>query len=160
MTSFFDYPDGSADEAEPQQFAFLADASDDDWAAIRAHGELRHFRPGETVTDHGEVDRALFIVVDGQLEVVVADGRRHRERRVNTIEAGTVVGEIGFLDGRPRSAKVRAVVDSKLLRLTYEAFEVLAAKEPCLGRQILFDIGRVLADRLRDVETLTAPGLA
>lgn len=151
--AFFDYPDGSAETAADQA-AFLVDASDDDWAAIRAHGELRHFTPGQVVMAADEVDRALYVVIDGTLEASVAEGRRGRARRVAAIEAGTVIGEVSFFDGRPRSAAVRALTDVRVLRLSYEAFEALAAKEPALGRRILLDIGRVLALRLRDVEAM------
>ena len=153
MTAFFDYPDDSS-EPTTDQFAFLADASDEDWAAIRAHGELRHFRPSETVIAEGEVDRALYIVVEGELEAVVVEGKRGKSRRVSSIEAGMVLGEVSFFDGRPRSAAVRAVTDATLLRLSKGGFDVLAAKEPALGRNILFDIGRTLAARLRDIEAM------
>lgn len=151
--TFFDYPDGSAGSAAEQP-AFLVDASDDDWAAIRAHAEVRHFTPGQVVMAADDVERALYIVVEGTLEAAIAEGRRGRSRRVAAIEAGTVMGEVGFFDGRPRSATVRAVTDVRALRLDYDAFEALAAKEPALGRRILLDIGRVLALRLRDVERL------
>ena len=36
-----------------------------------------------------------------------------------------------------------------LLRLSFDAFEVLAAKEPALARHMLLDLGRILADRIR-----------
>lgn len=153
--SFFDYPDGSA-EAGPEQAAFLADASDDDWAIIRSHAELRHYTPGQVVLPAGDADRALHIVVEGTLEASIVEGRRGRlrHRRIAAIEPGTVVGEVSFFDGLPRSAEVRATTDVHALRLSYESFEALAAKEPALGRRILLDIGRVLALRLRDVEAM------
>lgn len=151
--SFFDYPDGSGDE-RPADKAFLADASDEDWDAIRAHAELLHVAPGHAVIAEGIADRSLYIVVEGQLEATVPHGRRGRQRRVSTIEPGTVLGEVGFFDGQPRSASVLAVTDAKLLRLAYDDFEALSAKEPALGRRILLDMGRALALRLRDVEAL------
>lgn len=156
--SFFDYPDGSA-EATPEHVAFLADASDADWAAIRAHGEVLHLRPRQVVIGDGDSDRSLYVIIEGALEATVPHGRRGRERRVATMEAGSVIGEVAFFDGQPRSAAVRAVDDAKVLRLTYEAFEILAAKEPALGKAILLDLGHVLATRLRAVEAIAAPGL-
>lgn len=154
MTSFFDYPGDDTPTTTQDDFAFLADATDADWAAIRAHAELRHFQAGETVMADGDVDQSLYVVVDGELEAVVSEGRKGRNRRVNTMQPGMVIGEIGFFDGRPRSAAVRAVTEAKLLRLTKDAFDVLAAKEPHLGRAILFDLGRTLAARIRDVEAM------
>jgi len=158
--SFFDYPDGeTAIDSGAGTTAFLADASDADWDAIRAHSEVRSYRAGETVVAQGDSDRALFIIVSGTLEAVVPTGRRGRDRRVSVMPAGTVLGEVGFFDGRPRSAAVRAATDARLLRLTFDSFEHLAAKEPALGRAVLLDIGRVLASRLRAVEAMNTPGL-
>jgi CRP/FNR family cyclic AMP-dependent transcriptional regulator len=149
--SFFDYPSGADPAAAPD--GFLTHASDEDWDLLRAHAEALHVAPGQTVVHEGVAERALYIVVEGALEAIVP-GRRGRAVRVSTMAAGTVLGEVGFLDGLPRSAAVRAVTDARLLRLTYESFESLSAKEPALGRQILLDIGRVLAGRLRVVEAL------
>jgi CRP/FNR family transcriptional regulator, cyclic AMP receptor protein len=150
VTSFFDYPGDLPNELGA---TFLASATDDDWAEIRAHGEVRRHRAGETVIAGGQADRSLYVVLSGRLEAVMAQGRR-RQRRVTVMDTGTVVGEVGFLDGLPRSATVRALDDVELLRLPFGAFEALAAKNPALGRAILLDLGRILAMRLRTVESL------
>ena len=36
-----------------------------------------------------------------------------------------------------------------MLRLSFEGFEALAARNPSLGRDILLDLGRILSARLR-----------
>lgn len=149
--SFFDYPDGTAGSPE-DQLAFLTGATEAEWAALRAQCQQLSAAAGQTVIPEGAEDRALYIVVDGSLEVTAPLGRRGGERRLAVIEAGTVIGEVSFFDGRPRSASVRATTDATLLRLGYDGFEALAAKEPALGRRILLDIGRVLATRLRRIE--------
>jgi CRP/FNR family cyclic AMP-dependent transcriptional regulator len=59
------------------------------------------------------------------------------------------VGESAFLDGRPRAVTVRALTDGEVLRLSFDAFEALAARDPGLGREILLDVGRILSARLR-----------
>jgi CRP/FNR family transcriptional regulator, cyclic AMP receptor protein len=66
-----------------------------------------------------------------------------------TIEAPSVLGEIAFLDGGPRSASLVAETDGELVRFDMDAFEALAAAEPDLGRRIALDLGRVAAVRLR-----------
>jgi CRP-like cAMP-binding protein len=68
---------------------------------------------------------------------------------LTTYEHGTVVGEQTFLDGRPRSATIRALTDGALVRLSRESFDVLSAREPELARAILLDLGRILSLRLR-----------
>ncbi len=153
--SFFAYPDADEDGGA-EQLSFLASATEADWAALRAHCELLTIPAGQLVIPQGANDRALYIVVSGSLEVTVPRNRRGGERQLTLIEPGTVIGELGFFDGLPRSANVRATSDAVLLRLGYQSFEVLAAKEPALGRRILLDMGRVLATRLRKAEARAA----
>lgn len=93
----------------------------------------------------GERDRAFYVVLRGRLEALVDPAA--------TIDEGSVFGEIAFLDGLPRSSTVRAVEDGEALRLSHDAFEILAARHPELGRAILFELGRVVAARLRRLGT-------
>jgi CRP/FNR family transcriptional regulator, cyclic AMP receptor protein len=99
------------------------------------------FRAGEDVVRAGDVDRALYVVLRGRLEAVLP--------APNAIDEGSVFGELAFLDGLPRSATVRALEDGEALRLSFDAFETLAARHPELGRAILLDLGRIAALRLR-----------
>ena len=156
FSSFFHYPGDDGDGSDKgDEVVVLGDRSPQEWEAIRDHSELLRFAPGDVVIAHGDEDRALYIVVRGSLEATVPQaGRRSRTKRVGTIESGSVIGEMAFFDGRPRSATVRALTDVDLLRLRHEAFEVLAAKEPALARSILEDLGRTLAARLRRAQSL------
>ena len=142
---FFDY---GTDSDEPVVVPrFLADASVDDWAVVVEHCERRAFRAGEAVVRFGEIDRSLLVVLEGDLETVAE--RRGRRRMLSPAPAGSIVGELGFLDGRPRSATVIASTDGELLRMSISSFETLAAANPRLGRMILFDLALILANRLR-----------
>jgi CRP/FNR family cyclic AMP-dependent transcriptional regulator len=134
--SFFEYPTGA--RAGADDFTFLPGASDEDWAKLLAHTETLRFPAGAAIVRAGELDRALYFLVEGT--VAVGD---------SAISAPSVLGEVAFLDGKPRSLTVRARTDCEALRLSADAFEVLAAREPLLGRAILFDLGRILAARLR-----------
>lgn len=80
--------------------------------------------------------------------VVLGRGGRS-EHQLATFDPGSVVGELAFLDGRPRSAGIRALTDGAMLRLSREAFDQLAARDGELARAILLDLGRILALRLR-----------
>jgi CRP/FNR family cyclic AMP-dependent transcriptional regulator len=126
---------------------FLDGATVEDWTEVVGHCERRRFQREEIVVRVGELDRSLLIVLEGDLETIAE--RRGRQRRLSPAPAGSVVGELGFLDGRPRSATVVAVTDGELLRMSAASFETLAAANPRLGRMILFDLARILAFRLR-----------
>jgi CRP/FNR family transcriptional regulator, cyclic AMP receptor protein len=126
------------------ELTFLPDLHEDDWATLIRHTERRRFRRGDVIVSAGEVDRSLWIVVQGSLDLFLPDVRGSFLR----FGPHSIVGEMAFLDDRPRSATIRARTDGELLRLTFAAFEVLAARHPALGRRVLLDLGRILAIRL------------
>jgi CRP-like cAMP-binding protein len=146
-TPFFDYPVPSG-EAPADEHLFMPDRTDAQWSTLVAHSERRRFRAGDDVIRRGDVDRALCIVVDGTVEARLSDSGLGRDGGVR-MDAGSVMGEIAFLDGKPRSVTVRAVTDGELLRLTWESFERLRQSDPELAGAILFDLAQILAARLR-----------
>jgi CRP-like cAMP-binding protein len=153
--SFFDYPTGSERVApeEEQEQQFLSEGSEDDWSLLLAHAHRRRFQAGQTVMKPDDPERAFYLVMDGMLEAIQPLGRRGRPRVLATIAAGTVIGELSFFDGRGGSVLVRAVTDGELARLGVEDLDALARVRPDLARAVLFDLGRIVAQRLRDVES-------
>ena len=72
---------------------------------------------GEVLITEGGRRRTLFILESGSLDVsqTTDDG----EQQLGTIEPGDVVGEIAFIDQRPRSATVTVRQPARLLKLDY-----------------------------------------
>jgi CRP-like cAMP-binding protein len=145
---FFDYP-GLPDSERPEELVFLQGRSEEDWRKLRAHTTTLGFTPGQVFIREGETDRALYLIIEGTLEILSPHGSGGKLTRIGTVEAGSVIGEQAFLDGKPRSMTIRAITEGKALRLSCEAFEVLAARDPQLGLAILFDLGRIVSLRLR-----------
>ncbi len=79
-----------------------------DRVALQADGWL--FRAGEAAD-------SAFVIQSGRLEVIVED------EVIRTVKRGGVIGELALLTGEPRSASVRAVRDTALLRIDRRAFE-------------------------------------
>lgn len=148
--SFFAYPNQPPAPAEEIE-QLLPEASDEEWAILLKHTRHRSFRSGDAVVTAGALDRSLYLIIDGLLEVLVSHGRRGY-RRVATIGAGSVIGELSFFDGGARSALVRAVTPAELAELSPAEFDAFAVASPALARQLLFDLGRILAKRLRTVQ--------
>ncbi len=155
FTSLFDYPNRAAGQSQ-EEIVFLPNQNDEKWVKLLTYTETRRFRAGEVVIRLGETDRALYLITQGSLEVLIPHGGRQNLRRFTQVETGSVIGEQAFLDGKPRSATVRALTDCELLRLSFESFEALAAREPELARTILFDLGRLLSLRLRRTSAFIA----
>ena len=158
LSTFFDYPDVAVREGA-DEVVFLPDRSERDWEKLLAHTDSRRFEPGDYVIRAGEVDRSLYIVVDGTLAMLLTQ-KDGSAKEFKTIEAPSVIGELCFIDGGPRSSSLRAVTPGEVRRLSYESFEVLAAREPELARAILFDLGRILSQRLRTMTDFVAEWIA
>jgi CRP/FNR family cyclic AMP-dependent transcriptional regulator len=129
----------------------LADASDEEWKTLLAHTRNRRFSPGDAIVTAGASDQSLYLVLEGQLDVLAERGRRGY-RRLASVGAGSVIGELSFFDGGGRSALVRAVTPAVLAEMSRSEFDALAAASPDLARRLLFDLGRILAQRLRAVQ--------
>jgi CRP/FNR family transcriptional regulator, cyclic AMP receptor protein len=149
--SFFDYPMAGPDSPPPPQ-VLLADASEAEWATLLDFTQARRFGAGQEVLHAGGGGRSLYLLLEGTVEVVGPQTRFGRKRPGARLDAGSVVGEVSFFDGAPRSAGVRALTPAVLAELTPEGFDNLAAGHPDLARRLLLDLGRILAGRLRRAE--------
>src|SRR3989442_8224467 len=104
-SSFFEYP-APDEEQPPDELVFMSGQSEAHWRAIFAPAQPQRFRAGDVLIRRGEVERAIYIVIAGALEVVSVEGGASGAR-VIPVPTGSVIGEIGFFDARPRSATVR-----------------------------------------------------
>jgi len=130
----------------------LADASEEEWATLLAHTRTRRFGPGDAIVTAGAADQSLYLVLEGQLEVLATGRGRRGYRRLASVAAGSVIGELSFFDGGSRSALVRAVTPVVLAEMSRSEFDALAIASPDLARRLLLDLGRILAQRLRAVQ--------
>ncbi len=94
----------------------------------------------------GDPADALFLVARGRLQVWGEDEEGGAARLLGELGSGQSVGEVGLLTGGTRTAGVRAIRDSLLLRLDRAAFHHLAARHPAL----VLNVTAQVAERLRD----------
>jgi NTE family protein len=102
-----------------------------DQALTELEGELEFFAlgGGQTLFAAGEPSDALYVLKSGSLGAFRA-GIDGVYKRVGVVAAGETVGELGLIVDQPRSATVRALRDSELLRLSRAGFEKLVARHP------------------------------
>ncbi len=148
VMAYFDYDENESGAARGDKITVLEGLSEDEWQMIIRNAQTIPFTRGEILLKEGEVDDAVYIVVSGQVEVV-ATRALGRPKRIATIDEGSVFGEVAFFDAKPRSASVRAVNDGQVLRLARKGFNQIAAWNPGLAQQFLFDLGSILAYRFR-----------
>lgn len=129
----------------------LRGLDDGEWRTLLEFVERQMFPSGVRILQQGDVDRTLYILESGHVDVVIE--MSERSEVVATIGPGSVFGELAFFDGAPRSASIISRDACALLRLPHSAFNNLAAWHPRIARELLFDLGRVLSARLRRIQT-------
>jgi CRP-like cAMP-binding protein len=117
---------------------------------------LRGIRPvevaaGRHLMRQGDPADAMYVVDEGTLavELVLDDGKVVEIERLGH---GAVIGDLGLLDGRPRTAGVRALDDARLLRLDRQEFEFLLRHDRPAAYKVVRSICRTVCERLRRAE--------
>jgi len=90
-----------------------------------------HFEPGQVVFREGDRGDWLYVVVDGEVEVLKTIPDRG-ETSLRTLGPGECFGEIALVSDRPRSATVRSRGNVNLLAVDREAFQALFSNLPPL----------------------------
>ena len=121
-----------------------------EWIQLFECADLRSVASGQALIRRGDPERTLYFVLQGSLEVIVHSGHGISLGALTKAVAGTVLGEVSFLDGLPRSASVWALEDSQVAAMTWTQFSEFETRQPKLARDLLFALGRVLAARLRN----------
>jgi len=137
-------------EEHPDEVLFLPEASAADWSRILAHATLWSVEAGDVLVGEGDADRTLWFLAEGSLHVLDGD------EVIRTVVAPSVVGEIAFLDGGPRSRGLVAAEHGEIARFGSEAFDALRSEDPDLACRFALDLGRVAAMRLRGAEAANA----
>ncbi len=104
---------------------------------------------GEWLFRQGDDGDSLFLLARGRLQVWIEgdNGAAGKPVLVAEVGPGETVGEISLLTGGPRSASLRAVRDSLLLRMDAAAFDRLGRERPQIVRQVAGGIASRLRDR-------------
>jgi signal transduction histidine kinase len=97
--------------------------------------------PGEVLMAEGQPPEAMYVVLDGELEVTRNVGGS--DVLLNVCGPGEMLGELGIAHGRPRSATVRARDRSRVQRIGTEALDTLLT-HPQSARALLLAATRRL----------------
>ncbi|MCC7493533.1 MAG: GNAT family N-acetyltransferase [Fimbriimonadaceae bacterium] len=113
---------------------------------IRAVCREVPYTAGETVFARESTDQALFIVLEGSVDIVLGE----RAEPVAAVGPGQIFGELALIDDLPRSAGAVCATASRLLVVRRADFQDLCRRDPELGVVVLRNIARTLSERLRD----------
>jgi CRP/FNR family cyclic AMP-dependent transcriptional regulator len=124
-----------------------------------AASRLRRLPRGQVVFSTGDPSDSLLITVSGRLKVVVrsADGG---ELMLAVVEPGGVIGELGVIDGGPRSADAETLDAAEVLVVPREVVLDLQRRFPAVTASLLSGVAagfRRLTDATADLVFLDLP---
>lgn len=119
---------------------------DDDARTLIKSSKFRVYEPGEILINEGEYDCWVYFLLSGQLEIVKAGKSIGRLQR-----NGDMFGEMGVIDGSPRSASIRSVTKSLVLGFDASFLDQKQKMSELTFCYIIYRLfAEVLAVRLRD----------
>ncbi|HRI43271.1 MAG TPA: cyclic nucleotide-binding domain-containing protein [Fimbriimonadaceae bacterium] len=124
---------------------FAEGLTDEDVHHIIGIAEEVTYEDGEPVVRRADPNRDLFLVLEG---VTVIEGERGQV--LARIGSGRLLGEIALIDDKPRSATVVSVGQTRLALIREQRLKELMQQRPQMAVHLLRNIGRTLAERLRD----------
>ncbi|MCZ6803185.1 MAG: MMPL family transporter [Proteobacteria bacterium] len=118
--------------------------------------ELSEFEEGDLLVEQGTVGRDMYLILSGEAEVIRRDG--DDSRRLATLQAGTIFGEIGYIRETERTADVKALTNISALRFDYERMQKDLKFFPNIVAKLNFNISYILGERLADMVSQAKKG--
>ena len=122
--------------------ALAVELTGDQCAMLAELVSVRDLADGEILVKQGASDNHLYAVVSGALAVArESDGQWVN---LHVLTKGDLAGELGFMDGRPHYAALRAAGPTQVLSLEREKLESLLERDPVIVYRVMRAIFRVV----------------
>lgn len=149
-------PPSGLDASMLREIGLFGGLDDETLTLLARELPVENITVGTRVVSEGDPAREMFVVLDGELEVLKR-ASAGGEVRVAMLGPASWFGEMSILDVQARSASVRALAPSRLLRISAEHVD------RCLYRRDLkayslfvMNIARELSRRLRVTDSILA----
>ena len=117
-------------------------------------GELgKQYQDGDIIIKQGEVGDCMYVVQEGQVEILVEES--DREVLVATRGEGALLGEMAIFDREVRSATVRALGEVRALTVDKKNFMRRIHSDPTLALRIVETMSRRIRELSDEVARLT-----
>ena len=107
---------------------------------------------GATFIREGDTDNTDFmlLLLDGEVTIETIVVSRTAPITVSVLGPGSLIGEMGLLDGAPRSASCTAMSDVRCAVLTRDAMTQLLNDDPRTAAKLMMAICLRIAQRMRE----------
>ncbi len=128
--------------------AFRPRLGADQWRQVAPFFTRHEIRAGDLLVKQGELDRAMYLLGQGSMQVF-ATGGPPGSNRIAILRAGSIIGEPGLFSDGPRMANVEAVTPCTVWALRGPRLEELALRLPALALELVRAAAGVMAVRMR-----------
>src|SRR5262249_10454617 len=118
--------------------------------------ESRRICAGEKFILRGDTADLLYIVLAGRVSIHLPVIGSEYRKRLRSYGSGTIVGEMGFYSGEPRSADIIADTEPRLACINRENLVRLEVEHPQLASRLHRLVVQSLATRLRAANSAIA----
>ncbi|MEY3567493.1 MAG: hypothetical protein RLZ19_1507 [Actinomycetota bacterium] len=125
-----------------RRVALFSSCSTKDLEKIAKAGDEVTLSAGTVIVDQGQTGREAFVIISGSATV------KRNGKKVATLGAGSVVGELSLLDHGPRTATVVADTECTMLVISQRQFLAVIDAIPAISHKLL----ATLAGRIRELD--------
>ncbi len=115
-------------------------------APLATAARWRVLAPGQTVLEAGDPTQEVFFIAEGEVRFVTRSPGGH-EIILNEMAAGGFFGEIGAIDGGPRSAGVVALTRTRICAIAAAPFMTFALSTPEASRHVMRLLARLVREK-------------
>jgi thioredoxin reductase (NADPH) len=111
--------------------------TDEQIMLLSQYGERKTLTKGATLFCAGDRDCALFVVLDGRVQVVQEEGPEGESRVLAVHGRGRIVGDLSILTGQAVYVTAVAQTDVEVLEVAYDRLKEAVTQDQTLGDLIL-----------------------
>ena len=124
--------------------ALAVELTGDQCAVLADLVSVKELADGDVLVRQGAADNHLYVIVSGALAVARQVEGNGQWINLHLLTKGDLAGELGFMDGRPHYAALRATGATQVLCLEREKLESLLDREPVIVYRVMRAIFRVV----------------
>jgi len=110
------------------------------------------YQDGEPIVRQGEVGECMYVIQEGQVEVVVEED--DKEVRLMVLDTGELFGEMAIVERQVRMATVRALGQARVLTIDQKNFLRRIHEDPSLAWRVVQTLSRRLRELAEEVARL------
>ena len=123
--------------------------------ALADRGRPKAFAAGSILIRQGDIGETMYVILNGRVRVQREHAALAEPVLLAELDAGQVVGEMGLLDGEPRSATVIAIDEVEAVELTATDLTEVMLEHPDVATTLL----KTLSRRVRSTDELVERAL-